>query len=294
MFADALVTGIYAADPKLLDVRAAFPRLVQLEVEFGSIVRGMIRQAKPRGKLWSLNRGMGELPLRIAESLKAPPILGVRVWNVAKRDEGGWVIHGEGSDRWEADAVVLTMPASCQAEMLLELDSELSALLGSIVHVPIAVVALGFRAETVPRNDGFGFIAPQRLHRDVLGVQWCSSIYSDRAPAGFVLWRALCGGWNRREILHWSDERLVAAVRTDLRSAQGVVADPVFVHIVRRERAIAMYRLGHLERVSAIETRASQHPGLFLGGNSFHGVALNDCTEQGAILANRVNAHLSR
>jgi len=294
LFADALVTGIYAADPKLLDVRAAFPRLVQLEADFGSVVRGLIRQAKPRGKLWSLNRGMGELPLRIAESLKSPPILAVRVRQVARRDEGGWVVRAEGNDRWEADAVVLTAPASLQAEMLMELDRELASLLGSIVHVPIAVVALGFRAESVPRNDGFGFIAPQRFRRDVLGVQWCSSIYSDRAPAGFVLWRALCGGWNRRDIIHWPDDRLVAAVRADLRSAQGVVADPVFVHIVRRERAIAMYGLGHPERVSAIEARASQHPGLFLGGNSFHGVALNDCTEQGANLAKRVIAHLSR
>lgn len=293
LFADALVTGIYAADPKVLDVRAAFPRLVQLEADFGSIVRGMIRQAKPRGKLWSLNRGMGELPLRIAESLKTPPILGVRVRNVAKRDEGGWVVLGEGNDRWEADAVVLTMPASCQAELLLALDRELSALVGSIAHVPIAVVALGFRSESVPLNDGFGFIAPQRLRRDVLGVQWCSSIYPERAPAGFVLWRALCGGWNRRDIFHWPDERLVAAVRADLRSAQGVVAAPVFTHIVRRERAIAMYGLGHPERVSAIAARASQHPGLFLGGNSFHGVALNDCTEQAVILANRVITHLT-
>lgn len=44
-FGSALVHGIYAADSRLLSVRAAFPMLCQLEqAGNGSVVRGMIRE----------------------------------------------------------------------------------------------------------------------------------------------------------------------------------------------------------------------------------------------------------
>ena len=111
------------------------------------------------------------------------------------------------------------------------------------------------------RLDGFGYIAPQRTRRDVLGVQWCSSIFPDRAPPGMVLLRAMCGGWHRAEIVDWDDDRLLAAVRAELRQAMGIAAEPVFHHIVRWDRAIPQYHLGHLERVAWIEERAATPSG---------------------------------
>jgi oxygen-dependent protoporphyrinogen oxidase len=294
VFADALVTGIHAGDPNLLDVRAAFPRLTKLEAEHGSVVVGMMREAKrrraqgiSRGRLWSFQDGIQTLTDTLRDQLPSPPVLGVRVRRIERR-AGGWTVIADGQDRWDADAVVLTCPAFAQAEMLADLDPELAGLIGGIKYNRIAVVALGYKAGEVPPADGFGFIAPQRLRRDLLGVQWCSSTYSDRAPPGMVLWRALCGGWSRPEIVGWPDEKLVAAVRAELRIAQGVAAEPVFVHIVRWVNAIPQYLLGHPERVAAIEARAGRYPGLILGGNAYRGVALNDCTEQAELLARRI------
>ena len=60
------------------------------------------------------------------------------------------------------------------------------------------------------------------------------------------------------------------------------------------ERAIPQYEIGHLQRVAWIEERLSHYPGLFLAGNAYHGVALNDCTEQAETLASRLVAALSR
>jgi oxygen-dependent protoporphyrinogen oxidase len=183
---------------------------------------------------------------------------------------------------------VLSCPAFVQAEILADLDRDLAHLIGGIRYNRIAVVALGFKAADVPLADGFGFIAPQRVGRDLLGVQWCSATYPDRAPAGMVLWRALCGGWNRPEIVDWTDEKLIAAVRAELRVAQGVIAEPAFVHIIRWDAAIPQYTLGHPERVDAIEDRIAQYPRLFLAGNAYRGVALNDCTERGEFVAGLV------
>jgi oxygen-dependent protoporphyrinogen oxidase len=142
--------------------------------------------------------------------------------------------------------------------------------------------------------EGFGYLSPQRERRDVLGVQWCSSIFPERAPPGMVLLRAMCGGWNRPEILDWVDERLLAAVRGELWRSMRIKAAPVFHHLVRWRRAIPQYHLGHLERVAWIEERLARHAGLFVGGNAYRGVALNDCVEQAGLLAEQVARYLQR
>jgi oxygen-dependent protoporphyrinogen oxidase len=294
VFVDALVTGIHAGDPNFLDVRAAFPRIAAMEREHGSVLLGMIRAAKrkrDRSRLWSFRDGLQTLTDTLREQLPNPPVLGVKVRRIERRP-GGWAVTAEGRDRWEADVVVLTCPAYSQAAILADLDPQLAAVIDGIRYNRIAVVALGYRAAEVPPADGFGFIAPQRLRRDLLGVQWCSATYPDRAPPDMVLWRALCGGWNRPDVVGWSDEKLVTAVRAELRLAQKVRAEPVFVRIVRWQYAIPQYRLGHPERVEAIERRAGRHPGLILGGNAYRGVALNDCTEQAEVLAQRLHQSL--
>jgi oxygen-dependent protoporphyrinogen oxidase len=310
--ADALVTGIHAGDPTLLSVRAAFPRLAALEEQYGSVLKGMASTARQRraeaaargepyrraGRMWSFRQGLRLVIETLCEHLPSKPLLGVAVQGIQRAADSdaqktAWTVLGVGQDRWPADAVVLTCPAPQQAAIVADLDRELAGNIEAIPYNRIAVAALGYRGSDVPCPlDGFGFIAPQRTGRDLLGVQWCSSIFPDRAPQGLVLLRAMCGGWNRPDIVDWDNARLLRAVRGEIRLAMGIEAEPVFHHIVRWDRAIPQYHLGHLERVAWIEERVARHPGLFLGGNAYHGVALNDCTEQAGILAEQVRRYL--
>jgi oxygen-dependent protoporphyrinogen oxidase len=307
--ADAFVTGIYAGDPKLLSIRAAFPRLATLEREHGSVLRGMGQSARQRrmeavargepapkaGRMWSFREGLETLIDQLRDRLRLPPLTGVKIRTAVRVPDGGWRVQSDGRDGWDAEAVVLACPADQQATILADEDSELAASIDGIPYNRVAVVALGYRAAEVPGSlEGFGYLSPQRERRDVLGVQWCSSIFPDRAPPGMVLLRAMCGGWNRPEILDWDDERLAGAVRGELRRSMRIQATPIFQHIVRWKRAIPQYHLGHLERVAWIESRLSRHPGLFLGGNTYHGVALNDCIEQADLLAGHVARYLAR
>jgi oxygen-dependent protoporphyrinogen oxidase len=220
-------------------------------------------------------------------------VSGVTVRRIDRTGQS-WRIHGEGQDTWEGDVVVLTSPAHEQAGMVEELDPALAFEMWSIPYCRVAVVAVGYRQSDVPNMDGFGFIAPQNTRRDLLGVQWCSSIYPDRAPPGMVLWRALCGGANRPDVVDWPDDRLVAAVRNELRMAMNVEAIPSFMHVVRWPAAIPQYVIGHIERVRRIDAIVSKHAGLFVGGTAYHGVAMNDCTEQANVLSQRVADHLSK
>ena len=202
--ADAFVTGIHAGDPALLSIQAAFPRLAALEREHGSVLRGLAalrkqrrrdaanqgQQAVPRQKMWSFREGLRLLTDTLRQRLRNPPLLGVAVRGLKQTNghamtPGGFRVEAEGRDSWTADRVVLACPAYRQAEILAELDPALADKVAGIAYNRIAVVALGFRAADVPtRLDGFGFLTPQRERRDVLGVQWCSSIYPDGPRPG--------------------------------------------------------------------------------------------------------------
>lgn len=307
VFADALVTGIHGGDPAQLSVAATFPRLPIMEREAGSIIRGFQRAAKQRRRdalakgaappgpfrMWSFRAGLGLLVEALAGSLGPAVRCGVTAQRIARADSG-WLIHTE-SESFAADAVVLACPAYVQAELVASLDGELARDISAIPYNRIAVVALGYRQADCPlAPDGFGYIAPQNTRRDVLGVQWCSAIFPDRAPPGCVLWRALCGGVHRGELLDLSDEALARAVHAEIRLAMGVRGEPVFQRIVRWPRAIPQYVIGHLDRVARIEASAARHAGLFLSGNAYRGVAMGDCVEQGEFVAARVAGLVNR
>jgi oxygen-dependent protoporphyrinogen oxidase len=72
-----------------------------------------------------------------------------------------------------------------------------------------------------------------------------------------------------------------------------VRGEPVFHHLVRWPRAIPQYEIGHLERVSRIEQAIDKLPGLFVTGNAFHGVALNDVAWQANLIAEQVSTWLA-
>src|SRR5205807_209604 len=136
-------------------------------------------------KMWSFPEGMRVLIETLAARLRQPPVYGAAVRRIERHGDPAqpvWIVRGEGKDYWDAAAVVLTCPAYQQAVLLPDMDAGLSNEAAAIAYNRVAVVGLGFRRGDIPLPlDGFGFIAPQRCARDVLGVQWCSSIYPGRA-----------------------------------------------------------------------------------------------------------------
>lgn len=300
VFIDGLVTGIHAGDPERLSVAAAFPRLPLFEKEYGSVLKGFIQSAKLRKKaalargekpapqrMWSFREGLQVLIDTLAAKLGDAIRTGVSV-NRLSPDGGGWQVHTDAGPH-PADLVILTTPADHQAKLLSPWNPRLGELINSIRYAAVNVAVLGYREQDAPiRPDGFGYIAPQNTKRDVLGVQWCSSTFHDRAPPGHVLWRALCGGVNRPDMTTLPDEEFLHRVQHEMMMTMGVTGEPVFSRVVRWPRAIPQYEIGHPKRVAEIMTLAANHPGLILGGNAYRGVAINDCCEQAEEITRRV------
>jgi oxygen-dependent protoporphyrinogen oxidase len=119
-----------------------------------------------------------------------------------------------------------------------------------------------------------------------------SNIFPNRAPEGHVLATVMLGGARDPRAVDASDQALVATAVPALRELAGVRAEPRFALAIRHPRAIPQYVLGHSDRLAAIGARLREIPGLFLAGNSYHGIAINACLAEAPSVAARVAAVL--
>jgi oxygen-dependent protoporphyrinogen oxidase len=184
---------------------------------------------------------------------------------------------------------VVAAPACDVASTLASIDEGLTTVLNRFEFAPATVVGLGFDKSTIEHDiNGFGFLIPKKEHRRILGSLWTSSIFPGRAPKGSVLLRTIVGGARSPELAILPEEDIIAMVRDELKAIMGITAEPTFVQAFKWERAICQYTVGHKLRLREIDERLARAPGLFLTGNSYRGVALNDCTLNATHVAEKV------
>ena len=296
---DALVTGIWAGNADMLSLRSALPKLHALERDHGGLVRGMIAKrggsggaTGPRGRLTSFPDGLSELPAALTAALGSRLRVGARVTAIERAQGRGFRVAIDGAPPLDAAAVVVACPSWFASPLLADLDVPLSAQAGGIPTVPVAVAHLGFSREDAPGLVGFGFLIPRGESDSVLGVLLPSNIFPRRAPEGHVLATVMLGGARNPAVVRSSDQTLIDTAVAAVRQFAGVKGDPRFTMLIRHERAIPQYVLGHADRLAAIDARLSQIPGLFLAGNSYRGIAINACLAEAPAVAGAVSAFL--
>ncbi len=306
--AEPLVAGIHAADPDTMSVRASFPKFVQLEEEYGSLIRGMIkRMAKFRKRPSSTNPwgdrkkmtmfvtledGMSTLIETLVSIITER---GVKIRTEATVKEVGEEKKGRlrvvltNGDAMTADAVVIAAPAHAAARLTRGLDRELSKKLGEIPFSSTATVTMAFKESDIPRPlNGFGFVVPRSEGRGIMASTWSSVKFDGRAPEGSVLLRCFVGGAKGAELLELNNKEMTEMVRRELRDIMGITAEPLFTRIFRWKKAMPQYTIGHEERVREIEALTADHKGLFLTGSSYRGIGIPDSIHGGETTARRI------
>ena len=288
---DPMASGVFAGDASRLSLKSCFPRIHEIETEYKSLIRGLIRlqmKAKregkkntpgpgPGGTLTSFTNGMSALTDRLAEQLGSRIRTSIAVQDVSYSSKR-YQLQLTNGEQIESDVLILAAPAHAQAQMLKFMNSDLAGLLSEIPYPSLSVCCLGYRKEQVgPVLDGFGFLIPSKEQRAILGTIIDSNVFPGRAPEGSVLLRSMVGGARTPELALLPDDQLISKVRSDLQDILGLRAEPDFVRIFRWKRAIPQYLVGHAARLEAIDEKLQRHPGLVLTGNAFKGVSLNDC-----------------
>ena len=294
---DPFISGVYAGDTAKLSVRAAVPRIFELEQQYGSLIRGAIALGKaaknagqPSGRQISFADGMAALPAGIAAKLPAGCVrTGTRA-RALERTENGWTIHLADRDTPEtADAVIVALPADKAAELVRPLAPKTADILDEQPYVGITTTGLGYRREQVAHAlDGFGFLIPRVEGVRSLGALFSSSLFAGRAPDGHVLLTAFMGGAHDPQAPSLDDDTLAAALQVDLARCLGITGEPVFRRITRWDRAIPQYALGHLDRMAEIDRDLDRLPGLHLQSAWRGGISVADCIRSAEALAERI------
>jgi oxygen-dependent protoporphyrinogen oxidase len=281
------VAGVYAGDPDDLSAPAAFPKLYDLERDYGSFIRGAIggararkkrkEVAKDRAQLFSFRKGMSVFPQALAAKL-AKPVFGNCEITSLHPSESGYQLTGSGNIPAKKYAVVvLTTPTDSLSTLLEPFDATFAGQLREVRYPPVSVVFLGYRQEQVRRElDGFGFLIPKLEQRKILGAIWSSAIFPGRAPDGHAAFTVFVGGTRQPEMATLPEAELLATVVAELNDFVGLSGQPVVARTRLWPRAIPQYTMGYgrlKDRFSALE---GEYPGLYFAGNFRRGISVGD------------------
>jgi oxygen-dependent protoporphyrinogen oxidase len=291
-----LVSGLYAGDPEQVSLPSAFPLVAAMERKQRSFMLAMRKEfAAARSttapRLSSFQGGLDELTSALAAHLGQDLHLGTRLLGVEKTGDVYKVaVEARGQRQsLEAAAVVMALPAHVATVVMGPLDVAIAGTLAQIPYVPVTLVHLGYPFAALARPvDAYGFFVPPSEPLRVLGGIFPSQFFRARAPEGFHLFSMRTGGARHPEAFTMPESELVALADGELRGLLGLTVGPSFVHIVRHERALPQYTLGHMGRVAALEEGERRHPGLFFHGNAYHNAGVPELVSRSAKLAQRV------
>ncbi|MDY0190266.1 MAG: protoporphyrinogen oxidase [Desulfuromonas sp.] len=285
--------GIFAGDPETMSVKSCFPRIVELEQQYGGLLKAMIKMARqkraerkagkqvasaagPGGVLTSFTGGIQQLTDSLTQAINGEIRSGLGVDSIEYYDD--YVLGLSDGSVLDADVVISAAPANALAAMITKLRPEAGQLLAKIPYAPMNVVCLGYAREQLQCDlEGFGYLIPRQEGCSVLGTLWDSSIFAGRAPQGKVMLRSMMGGATRPQVADLTDDQVQILVQADLERIMGIKVSPEFVRIYRHQYAIPQYVRGHGSLVKQVRSELSSLPGLFLTGNAYDGIGLNDC-----------------
>ncbi|MDX2093110.1 MAG: protoporphyrinogen oxidase [Kofleriaceae bacterium] len=290
------VTGIFAADAHDISLEAGFPRLAELDAA-GGIVRGTARQAgkalvrrlaggkrqrTPAG-LFAPKGGVGAL----VDGLVAK--LGGRIHTRRRISELAPAANSVRVDGEVWDAAVLAVPAQDAASIVGPVP-HLASRLAAFDRAPAALVYLGYPESAVPKAiDGFGFLTALGEDLRVLGVVFESIVWPGRAPVGQLLLRCIFGGGRDPLATGLSDEALIGHAVHDIEKVLGATGTPTHTSVVRWQRGIAQYPLGHRDLVRSAVAAARTHR-IVLAGADYRGPGVNDLCADADVIVDEVRS----
>ena len=291
---DPFVSGVYAGDPADLSMRSAFPRLYEMERDFGSLIMGTIRRKTEKAdpnfpRTFSFHGGLKTLIDALAAQIGDGINLSTTVSEIEETDDRKFRVNGE-----EFDTVVISTPAFVAADLVKSRDESLARLLSEVNYPQVAVVVTGFKSEKIKKElDGFGFLIPGKEKRPILGTLFHSAVFPERSPDGFQLLMTFIGGVRAGDKLNEkSDEDLKKLVLEQLGEILGVAGEPDFFHVKRWKKAIPQYRVGYEKVTEAVTDFEKLHQGIYFCSNFYRGISMSDCVKNAFETADSIERFL--
>ena len=140
---------------------------------------------------------------------------------------------------------------------------------------------------------GFGHLIPRAMKVRSLGSIWTTSLFPGRAPKGWSVVTTFVGG-ARDDVSGLSEELIAYQADVDVRKIllKDGAKEGMLLGCKIWKNAIPQYDVGHKDILEAVEKDEYKVPGLFVGGNFRHGVAIGDCVDFGIAESERIAGFL--
>ncbi|MDO8898864.1 MAG: protoporphyrinogen oxidase, partial [Bacteroidales bacterium] len=226
---DPFISGIYAGDPDQLVTKYALPKLYNLEQNYGSFIGGSIKKSKePKSErdkkatrqVFAAKGGFSNLINALVSRLpKERLFMGATDMIISKAEESFTVtvknLSGEKTTLIGEKCITTTGGYGLKGMFDFISDDELKAII-DMKYAKVVQVIMAFKQWNGPKLNAFGGLIPSKEKRNILGVLFPSSIFTDRTPEGGALLSTFMGGIKKPEIIGMSDEALLQLVHKEL------------------------------------------------------------------------------
>lgn len=294
---EPLLSGIYAGDIHQMSLMATFPQYYKIEQQYGSLILGTKKMTpkndkqnsgSTKGAFLAFKNGLDSFTQAISSKLEPNTILlGNRVDKITKTDKGYEILLNS-RNILLADSVVMAIPHHSVSSILSQYS--FTDCFRNVPSTSVATVTFSFPKEEVENHlDGTGFIVSRNSDYEITACTWLHKKWPHSAPKDKALLRCYIGRPGRENIVDKSDEEIQSIVMRDLKNSMNINVSPELVLITRWKKAMPQYTVGHLSRVHSVEKELEQQlPGVYIAGNSYHGVGIPDCIDQGTAAVNKV------
>jgi len=282
---DPFVSGIYAGNPDELLVSYTFPSLVEMEKQYGSVLKGLQKnKATERKRVVSFKNGMQTLPKAIASKINIT-YSEKGVQEINKLDNHWLVVTPETT--YKAFKVVLTASAYQAAPFFAKSYPKFGESLQKIAYAPmIAVHTVYYKSDLKLPLDGFGALHPSKENLFSLGHVWSSSVFESRCKDNEVLFTTFVGGSRGYEKTRMEDHQIMAKVQKEIRELYGIETLPVLQRIFRWDKAIPQYDKYITESYQIADGLEKQH--FYVCASWKGGVSIPDCIKKAKALAEKL------
>lgn len=286
--ADAVMTGIYAGDIKLLSAKAIMGKLKEGEQEYGSLF-GYLRKNKPAsgGKriISSLSGGFSTVATAFEQKFSDLLKLGRRVNKISVKN-GYWLVDvniGETKEAYRCKNLLCTIPAYSAAKILKEVAPDTALHLASIRYNPMGMLHIGIRKEhTTALPNAFGFLVPSGEKKAFLGALFNSKVFTGKAPETHHLLTVFHQNPNL------TAEEAYSLISKDFSRAFGITAPPDFLHQHYWEKAIPQFEIGFMDNLAAVRD-VNKLGNIRLAGNYMGKVSVSDTLNSGVQAARELS-----
>lgn len=292
-FASAFCRGVYGSEAEDIEFAAILPDLfeaIQNEPSLKAAIKKLALEKKTYWKqqlgedsysgwergLYSFRGGLETFIDALKQNLKERPNCSFRQAKVSNLVRSGnkTFLHSRGDKFGPYEQVYLAVPAYAAAEILKVEMKPVAHHLNKMQYSPISVVVCGWSKKTFSAG-GFGFIAPRKEQLPILGTQFTSNIFADRAPKNMFLTKTMIAG----DTELFSDDELAERVLNGHKRLFRLSAGPEWYEVFRYKPGLPRYFIGYTEWKRELREKMKDAPGIHLCGWSFDGIGLPHALE---------------